>query len=179
MPRSKGREGSARAPRGAPVAPVASTSAGPARPPAAQRRRRRDDSDDEENDEEEEPEEPHDRLRRQPERFTPDGTPIATGFAKRKRKPPRRPDDSPNPNQRRRCDRCERMLPIADFTSARGQLATCRPCRDAIVAAREENRRRAAEEREAGLRQLFRESVMLPFAACLTLSGDEDDFVTM
>jgi hypothetical protein len=179
MPRATGRKG----PRAAPDPrneSGASTVAGSSRPPAAAARRPRPPEDDD-NDEEEVQRPPARQLRDAPgqtTRFAPYGTPIATGHGKRKRRPPARPDDSPDPHQRRRCDRCERMQLLAEFTSARGQLATCRECRDQVTAAREENRRRADEDRAAGLRALFREFGKARVSPALTLSvedRDEDD----
>jgi hypothetical protein len=152
MPRSKGRKG----PRDDRNESGASTVAGPSRPRALAPARPRYDEEDE-SDEDEPDSPPHSRLRLPPDRFALDGTPIASGYAKRKRKPPARPDDSPDPHQRRRCDRCKQRRLLADFASARGQVATCRDCRAQFAAAREENRRRADEERAAGLRELFRE----------------------
>jgi hypothetical protein len=160
MPRATSRKG----PRAA-IEPCnesgASTVAGPSRgprAPAAPARRPRQPED--EDDDDEEGPEPRHRLRETPAppaRFLPDGTPIATGYGKRRRRPPARPDDSPDPNQRRRCDRCERMRPMADFASARGQLATCLECRAQFAVAREAKHRQAEEARVAGLRALFRE----------------------
>jgi hypothetical protein len=78
----------------------ASTVAGPSRAPAPARRRpqHNEDEDDDDEDEDAMDEDVPARKRRAPDRHVPKGTPIASGFAKRKKRAPRRPDDPPIPS---------------------------------------------------------------------------------